>query len=80
MYALWTSLVQLDNVQNQALQLICGTFRTTPTAAIEIMVNVPPLGLYRKRAVITVYERYKRLEESYPLRMMVDSWEENRRI
>jgi hypothetical protein len=79
-YASKTALETLDNVQNHALRLICGTFRTTPTAAVEIMANVPPLRLHRQKAVITAYERYKRLEESCPLRMMVDSWEENDRI
>ena len=44
------------------------------------MANVSPLGLYRKRAVITAYERYKRLEKNSPLGMMVNSWQEQHRI
>ena len=79
-YASKTALQTLDNVQNHALRLICVTFRTTTTVSVEIMANVPPLSLHRQKAVITAYERYKRLEESCPLRIMVDSWEGKDRI
>ena len=79
-YASATALKTLDSVQNSALRLICGTFRTAPIAALEIMANVPPLATRRDRAVITAFERYKRLEESSPLRVMVDSWQARRRI
>uniref|UniRef100_A0A2C9LLQ6 Reverse transcriptase domain-containing protein n=1 Tax=Biomphalaria glabrata TaxID=6526 RepID=A0A2C9LLQ6_BIOGL len=37
-----TTLASLYAVQNQAIRLICGTFRTTPIAAGDIMANVPP--------------------------------------
>ena len=44
------------------------------------MANVSPLSIHRQKAVITAYERYKRLEECSPLRMMVNSWQEKHRI
>ncbi|KAK7004704.1 reverse transcriptase-like protein [Biomphalaria glabrata] len=62
-WASQTSLAKLDAVQNQAIRLICGTFRTTSIAAGEIMANVPPLSLGRERAVLLAHERYGRLEE-----------------
>ena len=49
-YASNTALETLDTVQNQALRLICGTFRTAPTAAAEIMANVPPLSIHRQKS------------------------------
>ena len=65
----------LDSVQNQALRLVCGGMRTSPTAACEIDARVEPLDLRRERAVMESYERYKRLEADHPNRALVDSWE-----
>ena len=36
------AVLSLDKVQNQALRLICGAIRTTPTAAGEIDANIKP--------------------------------------
>ena len=52
----------LDSVQNQALRLVCGGMRTSPTAACEIDARVEPLDLRRERAVMESFERYKRFE------------------
>ncbi|XP_055877141.1 uncharacterized protein LOC129924681 [Biomphalaria glabrata] len=79
-WASQTTLASLDAVQNQAIRLICGTFRTTPIAAGEIMANIPPLKLRRERAVILAHERYMRLEDGCPLRSLVDNWEGRRRL
>lgn len=38
-----TTKQELDKVQNQALRLICGGMRTSPTAACEISTNIEPL-------------------------------------
>uniref|UniRef100_A0A2C9M4E0 ribonuclease H n=1 Tax=Biomphalaria glabrata TaxID=6526 RepID=A0A2C9M4E0_BIOGL len=74
-YASQTSLAGLDSTQNQAIRLICGAFRTTPTAACEVMTNLPPLRLRRERAVMIAYEKFKRLEECCPVRSLVDNWQ-----
>ena len=65
----------LDTVQNQALRLVCGGMRTSPTAACEIDARVEPLDLRRDRAVTESFERYKRFEADHPNRVLVDSWE-----
>ena len=70
----------LDRTQNQALRLICGGMRTTPTAACEIEANIEPMDLRRKRALLESVERYKRQDEGHPLRKMVDNWKEVRRL
>ena len=46
------AVLSLDKVQNQALRLICGAIRTTPTAACEIDANIKPRDLTRKRSLI----------------------------
>ena len=56
----------LDIVQNQALRLVCGGMRTTPTAACEIDARVEPLDLRRERAVMESFERYKRFDTDHP--------------
>ncbi|MCG8431297.1 MAG: hypothetical protein MJA29_09010, partial [Candidatus Omnitrophica bacterium] len=70
----------VDKVQNQALRLICGGMRSTPTAACEIDANVEPLDIRRKRALLDCVERYRRLDKSHPNRRLVDRWERNQRL
>ena len=70
----------LDRTQNQALRLVCGGMRSTPTAACEIEANIEPMDHRRKRALLESVERYKRQEEDHPLREMVDTWKEVRRL
>ena len=64
----------LDKVQNQALRLICGGMRSSPTAACEISANVEPLEKRRKKAALELYERAKRMDPSHPCRNLVDKW------
>ena len=70
----------LDTVQNQALRLVCGGMRTSPTAACEIDARVEPLDLRRERAVLESVERYCRLEPDHPNRVLVESWQPIGRI
>ena len=70
----------LDRTQNQALRLVCGGMRSTPTAACEIEANIEPMDHRRKRALLESVERYKRQEKDHPLREMVDNWKEVRRL
>ena len=65
----------LDAVQNQALRLVCGGMRTSPTAACEIDARVEPLDLRRERAIVESTERYKRLDSDHPNRALVDAWQ-----
>ena len=44
-----SNLDSVDKLQNQALRLVCGGMRSTPTAALEIDANVEPLKLRRER-------------------------------
>ena len=65
---------KIDKIQNQALRLICGGMRSSPTAACEISANIEPLELRRKKAALDLYERAKRLEPSHPCRKLVERW------
>ena len=65
---------ELDKVQNQALRLICGGMRTSPTAACEISANIEPLELRRQKAALDLYERAKRMDPTHPCRVLVDKW------
>ena len=50
----------LDKVQNQALRLVCGGMRTTPTAACEIDANIEPLDSLRDKSLLESVERYRK--------------------
>ena len=65
---------RLDKVQNQALRLICGGMRSSPTAACEISANIEPLEKRRKKAALELYERAKRMDPTHPCRRLVDKW------
>ena len=71
---------ELDKVQNNALRMICGGMRSTPTAATEIMTNVEPLGMRREKATVETYERCKRMPTNHPAKILVDKWVPKNRI
>ena len=70
----------LDRVQNQAGRLICGGFRSTPSAACEIDAGLEPLDLRRERATLEATERYRRLPKHHPNRRQVDHWRSIQRL
>ena len=70
----------LDKVQNQALRLICGAIRTTPTAACEIDANIKPRDLTWKRSLIETVERYRRQKPDHPNRKPIETWKPVGRI
>ena len=74
------AVLSLDKVQNQALRLICGAIRTTPTAACEIDANIKPRDLTRKRALIETVERFRRQEPDHPNRKLIETWKPVGRI
>ena len=70
----------LDKIQNNALRLINGGMRSTPTAACQIHANVEPLGMRREKAALELYEKTKRTSCDNPNRKMIDAWEPKNRI
>ena len=66
-----SSTSSLGRVQNQAGRLICGGFRSTPSAACEIDSNMEPLDIRRERATLEATERYRRLPQSHPNRQQI---------
>ena len=70
----------LDKIQNNALRLINGGMRSTPTAACQIHANVEPLGKRREKAALELYEKTKRTSCDSPNRVMIDKWEPKNRI
>ena len=71
---------KLDRKQNEALRFVCGALRTTPTSACEIDANVEPLNLRRERSAALTLERFKRLEEDNPCKIMTTEWTPKGRI
>ena len=52
-------LDRLNPVQNQALRICLGAFRTSPTVSLHVEANVPPLNLRRKKLSIQYAIRVK---------------------
>jgi ribonuclease HI len=75
-----TATDAVDRVQNQALRLICGGMRSTPTAACQIDANVEPLDLRRNKSLLEAIERYRRADQGHPNRKLVENWKQNNRL
>ena len=75
-----SNISTLDKIQNNALRLISGALKTTPTAACEIHCNVEPLETRRVRAALEIFERSKRMENCHPNRLLVDTWHPRTRL
>ena len=75
-----SALETVNKTQNQALRLVCGAMRSTPTAACEIDANVEPLDIRRNRTLVEAVERYKRAEPSHPNRRLTETWEPIQRL
>ena len=70
----------LDRKQSQALHFVCGALRTTPTSACEIDANIEPLKIRRDRNTTLTLERFQRMEDTNPCKMMVKNWKPRDRI
>ena len=75
-----TNVKSLDRVQNNALRLISGGMRSTPSSACEIHTNVEPLEMRRDMAAMEVYERNKRMNKHHPNKQLVDNWKQKQRL
>ena len=71
---------EINKVQNNALRLICGGMKTTPTAACEITTNVEPLDMRREKAALETFERCKRMNAKHPAKKLVDNWRPKNRM
>ena len=74
------NIAVLDRTQNQTLRCVCGGKRLTPTATCKIEANIKLMDLRIKRSFLESVEIYKRQEEDHPLREIVDTWKEVRRL
>ena len=70
----------IDKIQNQALRFISGAMKSTPTAAVEVHTNVAPMNLRREAAVIDTVERFKRLDDKNPNKILTESKRPEQRI
>jgi ribonuclease HI len=57
----------LSVVQNKALRLITGAFKTTPTRAMEIEASIPPIGLHLDYLNSNFATRLRKLPPNHPI-------------
>ena len=73
------SLEKLTRVQNAAMRLMTGGLRSTPIAALEVATGCEPLHLRREVQTLVTRERFLRLGESNPLKVLTESFGATRR-
>lgn len=54
-----TTIKKLESIQRAALLMITGAFRTTPTIALEAILNIAPLHLNIQMTALNCYQRLK---------------------
>lgn len=59
---------RFQTLQNQAMQKILGTFRTTPVAAMSVMAAIPPAHIRLQHSVRRYASRILTLPEQHPIR------------
>ena len=58
-------IIKLTKIQRLACTLITGVMRTTPTAALETLLNLPPLHLFMKSEAKVINYKLSTSELSY---------------
>uniref|UniRef100_A0A3Q3BE46 Reverse transcriptase domain-containing protein n=1 Tax=Kryptolebias marmoratus TaxID=37003 RepID=A0A3Q3BE46_KRYMA len=75
-----THLVKLDTIQNQALRLCTGAFKTTPVAALEIEMGEMPLDLRRTKLEINYWLNLQGNNVDHPtLEILNPCWEKEKK-
>ncbi|KAG8963227.1 hypothetical protein FRC05_004907, partial [Tulasnella sp. 425] len=63
-----TQVLQLERVQRDAMRWICGAFRTTPVAALQVETAVWPLAKRMKQISARYASRFNRMDPKHPIR------------
>ena len=52
-------LKQVDSIANEAFRISTGTFKSTPTVNLQVLVNEPPLELRRQDLLLRYFYKLK---------------------
>lgn len=67
-----TLLKTLDIIQNHALRIATGAFRTTPINALEVESGIKPLTLRREELILKYWARSSTLGPSLPVNTLLE--------
>uniref|UniRef100_A0A8C1XU29 Uncharacterized protein n=1 Tax=Cyprinus carpio TaxID=7962 RepID=A0A8C1XU29_CYPCA len=71
-----TLLNKIEVIQNQALRICCGAFRSSPVASLQVEMRELPLQLRRFQLRLRYWCGVKGHLESHPVRLLLkDCWE-----
>ena len=62
-----TQLNRLEVIQNQALRIALGAWRSTRTTSLQVEANTAPLKLYIEQQSINLYHKLKAKGPSHPV-------------
>ncbi len=72
-----SQLEKLDRIQAQALRICCGTYPTTPIAAMQVEINEMPLDIRRQQLMAVYWTNLKSQDEVHPTRKILRiCWEQ----
>ena len=69
-----TQLNRLDVIQNTALRIATGAYRSTSSRALEVECNMMPLSLRREEFALKYWARSSLLGESLPVNALVQDF------
>lgn len=73
--AAMTTLKPLDVLQNSALRIALGAFKTSPTVSLHAEANILPLKYWRKTQLCRYYYKIQQLPLDHPLfELFSDQW------
>ena len=69
-----TQLVSLDKIQNSALRIATGAYKSTSVQAMEVECNIMPLSLRREEFVLKYWARSSPLGDKLPVNSLVQDF------
>uniref|UniRef100_A0A1A8L2C0 Reverse transcriptase domain-containing protein n=1 Tax=Nothobranchius pienaari TaxID=704102 RepID=A0A1A8L2C0_9TELE len=75
-----TTLLKLNSIQNQALRLCTGAFRTTPIAALQVEMGEMPIELRREQLALNYWANLRGQKDDHPtLDILKPCWEKEKK-
>ncbi len=74
-YASESTLNKIETIQNQALRICCGAFKTSPVAAMQVDVGEAPLFLHRYKIRVNYWINLNGHKESHSVNGVIEEYQ-----
>ena len=80
MSAALSHLKKLDVEHSRALRICCGAFKSSPVAAVQVIMGEQPLFIRRIKLLLSYWSGLQSHNDSHPVKkVLLDCWEHNER-